>query len=75
MQYLEVTLTRSTEDELKEALQEKLDDQWEVSLDITPMYKSGGSKTYTKGSYTITKYMCRVRKEESLVRAGRRIAN
>lgn len=69
MEYYETTLSRANEDDLKVAMDEKVEDGWEVILGITPVYKT--SNKLQRGSYTVTKYICRVRKEARKARAGR----
>jgi hypothetical protein len=69
--YFEIPITRSSKEELKVAIEDKIKDGWELSMDIRPMPKTGNR--FACGSYLVTKYYCKVRKLERLARAGRRI--
>ncbi|MCA1066616.1 hypothetical protein QTG56_26085 (plasmid) [Rossellomorea sp. AcN35-11] len=70
--YFEITVSRSSKDELREAIEDKINDGWELSMDIRPMPKTGNR--FACGSYLVTKYYCKVKKLERLARAGRRVS-
>jgi hypothetical protein len=81
LEYFTHKITRVRLPELEKAVQEKLNDGWEIHTPICPITTVGtnwgvrkGSKHTLEdyeGSYMTQKFFCRVKKEKSKVLLGR----